>query len=822
MKQKHNVSADKLGINISTGTLAGLASGAVTISLGETNLFVSATAASTLRPDQNWFPLTVDYREKFSAAGRFPGGYFKREGRPSEKEILTSRLCDRPLRPLFPKGFMNEVQIIGYLLTTDQVNEADVLMVNGASAALMISDVPWNGPVGCVRLGEINGEFVVNPTNEEMYDSTLDLIYVGNEKEMLMIEGSADQMPEDRFVEALEYAHDAIQDIIAAQRQLAELCGKPKKEFDLVKTPEEVMSICREITGDRLQDAIFADSKQERQAAVDVIKEEAKTACEEKLGEEYDSNHVNMAFEVLQEEIYRENILERSKRADGRAAADLREVSCETGVLPRVHGSATFTRGETQSLVLTTLGTSRDVQDLDGLTGGATAKSFILHYNFPPFSVGEAGRFGFTSRREIGHGALAERSVLPVLPPEDEFPYAIRLVSEIMSSNGSTSMASVCGGSLALMDAGVPISAHVAGISTGLVSKSDDDGNITKHVVLTDIIGAEDHFGDMDFKVCGTRKGVTGFQLDLKIHGLPFSIAKEAMKQVTEARHKILDVMEAAQGTPRSGLREHAPQIEIIQIDPEKIGALIGPGGKNIRRITEVTGASLDIDEDNSGKIRVYASNSEAMERAKQEIDVATGEIEVGKTYRGIVRGVKDFGVFVECLPGKEGLVHVSEMADFRVNHPEDICKLGDELVVKCIATDERGRVKLSRRAAMEEQQAKMEDDSPAEEPADSTSEQPAEEQPSEEPAQAEEAAPEEAAEDSSPEESAEEAAEEQPAEEAAEEAAEEQSDQSAEDSSPEEAADEQPSDDQPEQSEDSAPDQDEDGPESLEKEEQS
>ena len=535
MKQKHNVTAEKLGINISTGTLAGLASGAVTISLGETILFVSATAASTLRPDQNWFPLTVDYREKFSSAGRFPGGYFKREGRPSEKEILTSRLCDRPLRPLFPKGFMNEVQIIGYLLSTDQVNEADVLMVNGASAALMISDVPWNGPVGCVRLGELDGEFVVNPNNEQMYDSTLDLIYVGNDKEMLMIEGSADQMPEDRFVEALEYAHEAIQEIIAAQRELANLCAKAKKEFDLIKAPDAVLEICRDVTGDRLEEAIFADSRQERQEAVDIIKEEADKACEEKLGEDYDSNHVRMAFEVIQEDVYRDNILERGKRADSRQPADLREVTCETGVLPRVHGSAIFTRGETQALVLTTLGTSRDVQDLDGLTGGATAKSFTLHYNFPPFSVGEAGRFGFTSRREIGHGALAERSVLPVLPPEDEFPYAIRLVSEVMSSNGSTSMASVCGGSLALMDAGVPITDHVAGISTGLVSQSDDEGNISKYVILTDIIGAEDHFGDMDFKVCGTRKGVTGFQLDLKIHGLPFSIAKEAVKQVTEA-----------------------------------------------------------------------------------------------------------------------------------------------------------------------------------------------------------------------------------------------------------------------------------------------
>ncbi len=712
MNQKHNVTAEKLGIQISSGTLAGLAGGAVTISKGETSLFVSATAAATLRPGQDFFPLTVDYREKFTAAGRFPGGYFKREGRPSEKEILTSRLCDRPLRPLFPKGFLNEVQVIGYLLSTDQVNEADVLMVNGASAALMISDIPWDGPVGCVRLGEIDGEFVVNPTNEQMYDSTLDLIYVGSEKEMMMIEGSADQIPEDRFVAALEYAHEAIQDIIGAQRQLAELCAKQKKEFELCKAPDEVLALCREITGSRMDEAIFAPSKQERQVAVDVIKEEATAACEEKFGEEFDPDHVKMAFEIIQEEVYRDNILQKGKRADGRGPSDLREISCETGVVPRVHGSAIFTRGETQSLVMTTLGTSRDVQELDGLTGGATAKSFILHYNFPPFSVGEAGRFGFTSRREIGHGALAERSVLPVLPPEDDFPYAIRLVSEIMSSNGSTSMASVCGGSLALMDAGVPLSQHVAGISTGLVTEMDDDGNIAKHVVLTDIIGAEDHFGDMDFKVCGTRDGVTGFQLDLKIQGLPFDIAREAVKQVTEARMKILDAMDAGISTHRKQLREHAPRIEMVQIDPEKIGALIGPGGKNIRRITEVTGANIDIDEDNSGKVRVYANNSEAMERALSEIDLVTGEIEAGKTYRGIVRGVKEFGAFVECLPGKEGLCHISELADFRVNKTEDICKLGDEIIVKCIGIDDKGRVKLSRRAAMEEASESDKDES--------------------------------------------------------------------------------------------------------------
>ena len=792
MNQKHNVTSEKLGIQISSGTLAGLAGGAVTISKGETSLFVSATAAATLRPGQDFFPLTVDYREKFTAAGRFPGGYFKREGRPSEKEILTSRLCDRPLRPLFPKGFLNEVQVIGYLLSTDQVNEADVLMVNGASAALLISDVPWDGPVGCVRLGEIDGEFVVNPTNEQMYESSLDLIYVGSEKEMMMIEGSAEQMPEDRFVEALEYAHEAIQDVIAAQRELAGLCAKEKKSFDLCNAPDEVLSLCREITGDRMEEAIFAPSKQERQEAVNVVKDEATAACEEKFGEEFDPDHVKMAFEVIQEEVYRNNILNKGKRADGRAPADLREVTCETGVLPRVHGSAVFSRGETQSLVMTTLGTSRDVQEMDGLTGGPTAKSFILHYNFPPFSVGEAGRFGFTSRREIGHGALAERSVLPVLPAEDDFPYAIRLVSEIMSSNGSTSMASVCGGSLALMDAGVPLSQHVAGISTGLVTEMDDDGNIAKYVVLTDIIGAEDHFGDMDFKVCGTRDGVTGFQLDLKIQGLPFSIAKEAVKQVTEARMKILDVMDASQSGHRKELREHAPRIEMVQIDPEKIGALIGPGGKNIRRITEVTGANIDIDEDNSGKVRVYANNSEAMERALSEIDLVTGEIEAGKTYRGIVRGVKEFGAFVECLPGKEGLCHISELADFRVNKTEDICKLGDEIIVKCIGIDDKGRVKLSRRAAMEEA-AEAGEDEPT-----PNAEQPAEEEsaPADEPAEqaVEEAPAEESSEEPQAEQANEEAGTEEPqTEESAEESSDDESSEqeSGEESSEEESGDE-------------------------------
>ena len=706
MEQQYSVEVKDLGIKISTGTIAKQANGSVTISLGETTLLVNATAAGALRDGQDFFPLTVDYRETYSAAGKFPGGYFKREGRPSEKEILTSRLCDRPLRPLFPKGFMNEVQVIGLLLSADTVNEPDILMVNGASAAMLISDIPWNGPVGCVRLGEIDGQFVVNPTHEQMLDSTLDLIYVGNEREMMMIEGSAEQIPVDRFVEALEFAQNEIQKIIEAQKELARLCGKQKREFPLIVCKPEILDMCKEYVGGRLLDAVFQDKKLQRQADIDALMNETAEVVKEKVGEEnFDMAQIKMAFEVLQEEVYRENILDAGKRCDGRTYTDLRKIWCKTNVLPRVHGSALFTRGETQALVMTTLGTTKDVQELDGLTGGTKQQSFILHYNFPPYSVGETGRFGTPGRREIGHGNLAERSLLPVLPSEDEFPYAIRLVSEIMESNGSTSMASVCGGCLSLMDAGVPIETPVAGISCGLVTRFDENGKLLKHVVLTDIIGAEDHYGDMDFKICGTKNGITGFQLDLKIQGLPMDIAKEAIYRNRDTRMQILEIMQSEIEKPNTELKPTAPRIKTMQIDPDKVGMLIGPGGKNIRRIVEVSGAQIDIDDENPGRVLVYATSSASMDRAVSEIELVTGEIEVGKTYRGIVRSIKEFGAFVECLPGKEGLVHISELADFRVNKTEDVCKLGDEIKVKCIGIDDKGRVKLSRRAALFDEQ---------------------------------------------------------------------------------------------------------------------
>ena len=733
MNQKHNVTVPDYGITFSTGSLGKLANGAVNVTVGDTNVFVATTVASTTKPGQDWFPLTVDYREKYHAAGRFPGGYFKREGRPTEKEILTSRLCDRPCRPLFPEGFLNEVQIVGILLSADQKNEADIAMVNGASAALAISDIPWNGPIAASRIGLVDGKFIANPTIEQMFSSSLDLIYVGNEKDMLMIEGSADQLPEDRFIEALEFAHNAIQPIIKAIKELVALAGKPKATFPIVGASPAARAIIERIAGPKIPDAIFGKEKAARGANVKAIKEEAKAALVAELGEgKFSDVDLNVVFEDLQYKAYRKTVLERGVRADGRDSKTLRQISCDAGVLPMVHGSALFERGDTQALVITTLGPTKEAQDMDGLTGGATSKSFMLHYNFPPFSVGETGRFGSPGRREIGHGALAERSLVPILPPEDAFPYSIRVVSEIMASNGSTSMASICGGCLSLMDAGVPIIAPVAGISCGLMTDNAADGSIAKWVTITDIIGEEDHFGDMDFKLAGTTKGITGFQLDLKINGLPFEIAKTAIFQARDARIEILRKMLAVMPAPRADLSKYAPRIQTIQIDPEKIGLLIGPGGKTIRRITETTGAQIDIAEDDSGKVFIYSNNGEAMARAIQEIDGLCGgggggggggaPIETGKLYNGRVTGIKDFGCFVECTPGKEGLVHISELADFRVRRTEDVVKMGDMIWVKCIGIDERsGKVRLSRKAAMKEMEAqKQGEGAPASETAQS------------------------------------------------------------------------------------------------------
>ncbi|MBE36824.1 MAG: polyribonucleotide nucleotidyltransferase [Opitutaceae bacterium] len=712
MKQKYNVTVAELGMTFSTGSIAQLAGGAVNVNVGETNIIVSACASRSMRPGQDFFPLTVDYREKYAAAGRFPGGYFKREGRPSEKEILTSRLCDRPCRPLFPDGFLNEVQIIGQLMSCDMINDADMSMVNGASAALAISDIPWDGPIACVRVAEIDDEFVANPTIEQMFESTLDLVYVGTEKEMLMIEGSADQITEERFIEALEFGQKAIQPIIVAIKDLVAQCGKEKAVFPLVVASDEARAIIERVaTLEKVSAAIFGFERNVRDANVKALKAECKTALTAELGEDkFTDVDISVVFEDLQSKAYTQTVVESDVRSDKRAAKDLRPLSSEVSVLPRVHGSALFQRGDTQTIAIATLGPTKEAQRLDALTGGVTSKSFMLHYNFPPFSVGEAGRFIGPGRREIGHGALAERSIVPVLPPEDVFPYSIRIVSEIMASNGSTSMASICGGCLALMDAGVPIIAPVAGISCGLMTSNKEDGSIDKWTTITDILGEEDHFGDMDFKLAGTTKGITGFQLDLKIKGLPFEIAKTAIFQARDARIEILKSMLESIPAPRADLSAYAPRIQTIQINPEKIGMLIGPGGKTIRRITETTGAQVDISDDDSGKVFIYSNNADSLNRALSEIDALCGggsQIEDGKIYNGRVTGTKDFGAFVECLPGKEGLVHISELADFRVKRTEDVVKVGDSITVKCIGIDERsGKVRLSRKAAMAEQEA--------------------------------------------------------------------------------------------------------------------
>ncbi|MDR2436040.1 MAG: polyribonucleotide nucleotidyltransferase [Puniceicoccales bacterium] len=701
MKQEYEVEVAEFGLKFSTGTLAKQANGAVLVTMGGTNVLVTAVASPEIVPGQGFFPLTVDYREKFSAAGRMPGGYGKREGKPSEKEILTARMCDRPLRPLFPKGFLNEVQVLGTLFSTDLKNEADILMVNGASAALMCSDIPWNGPIACIRIAEIKGKFIANPTNEQTLESSLDLIYVGNERDMMMIEGNADQITEERFCEALEFAQGKIQAIIAAQRELAAMVGKGKREFELSLVCPKIKDVCSRFS-EQLSAAVFQKGKLVRERCVADIKKQAMECAAAELGEENVCQiQINMAFEELQERLYRDNILDFGRRVDGRSPTELRSIECHTEVLPVVHGSALFQRGETQALVSLTLGCTKDSQEIDAITGGVQSKSFYLHYNFPPFSVGETGRIGGVGRREIGHGALAERSLLPVIPPEEKFPYTIRVVSDILESNGSSSMASVCGGCLALMDAGVPISDMVAGISVGLVARKDDSGNIAKSVILTDINGSEDHFGDMDFKLSGTRNGITGMQLDLKISGLPLELAKQAIRQSRDARMAILDTMSATRSEPRQELSKNAPRVHTMQIDPSKIGALIGPGGKTIKKIVELTGAKIDINEDNSGKVVVYANGGEALEYAINEINAITCEIERDKVYRGTVKSVKEFGVFVECLPGQEGLVHVSELADFHVDDPNDICKVGDEIIVKCIGSDEKGRVRLSRRAVI-------------------------------------------------------------------------------------------------------------------------
>ncbi len=689
-------------LTISTGKLCALANGSCTVRMGDT-VVLSAACSGPAKKGQDFFPLSVDYREKYSAAGRFPGGYIKREGRPSTKEILTCRFTDRPIRPLWPEGFFDEVQVYGLLLAADGKNDGDILSVVGASASLCLSDLPFQGPIGAVRVGYIEGQgFIANPTNDEMRQSKLELIYAGLEDKVIMVEGDAKEVSEEFLSEAFYFANEIVKKQIAAQKELMEKAGRTKKTPELHIVPAEMMADILAAAGSELEAAAFLPGKEERCNALDVVLAKVIEALTpkylESMGEEDFNFMVKMGWDKAVQKSVRDNILYNGKRMDGRGVKDLRPLSAEAGVLPVVHGSAIFQRGETQALVIATLGGPGDAEEADIITDTQNLKKkFYLHYNFPNYSVGEVGRVSGPGRREIGHGNLAERSVAQVVPAD--FPYTIRCVSEIMASNGSTSMASTCGATLALMDAGVPISSPVVGISCGLVT---DLENPDKYVILTDIIGAEDHYGDQDWKICGSKKGITGWQLDLKLPGIPIERLVEAMYQNKEARNQIMDVVTACLPAPRAEVSPNAPQMDVVRIKQEKIGALIGTGGKNIKEITESTGAQVDIAED--GTVSILARNKEVLEEVKRKVQFYTAEAEIGKIYRGLVKSVKDFGAFVEILPGQEGLLHISEMANYRVNVVSDICKEGDYLTVKVLDIDDRtGKIRLSRKAALEE-----------------------------------------------------------------------------------------------------------------------
>ena len=684
-------------ITISTGKLAGLAGGSCTVRMGDTIVFTAACGGSA-REGTDFFPLQVDYREKFSASGIFPGGYIKREGRPSDKEILICRMTDRPIRPLFPKGYFNEVQVQSILLSCDLENEADVLSMLGASVALSLSDLPFMGPIGAVRVGLVDGEFIVNPTNDEMGKSSLELIYAGLADKVIMIEGDAEELSEEQLKDALIVANEAVIKQINAQNELVAQAGKAKVEPKLKLVPAELEADVDAFCTGKIDEAAFIPEKEARGNALNLIYDEMYKEIAPKYEGKLEGSDFTFKLKIAYDEKIQKTVrlaILDEKRSDGRKTDELRPLTAETGYLPRTHGSAIFSRGETQALVITTLGSSKDAQISDSITtkGKTVRKPFYLHYNFPNYSVGETGRIMGPGRREIGHGNLAERALAKVIPTD--YQYTVRCVSEVMSSNGSTSMASVCGGSLSLMDAGVPIKSHVAGISCGLVKEGD------RTVLLTDILGSEDHFGDMDFKVTGTKDGITAFQLDLKIDGVSIDLLYDAMLRNKTSRANILDVMNGCLPEAREEISPYAPQIQNVKIKSEKIGALIGPGGKVIKEICEVTGAEIDIEDD--GTVHVFAKDKSSMQEVITMIEGVVGDPEVGKIYRGTVVTVKDFGAFVEFLPGKEGFVHVSELANYRVPNVSDICKPGDKISVKVTGVDGRGRVRLSRKDALAE-----------------------------------------------------------------------------------------------------------------------
>ena len=687
-----NVEVADRRLSIETGRVAEQANGAVVLRQGDSVVLSTAVMSKEPREGIDFFPLTCDYEEKLYAAGKIPGAFMRREGRPSEAAILASRLTDRPLRPLFPDGFRLDIQVVSTVLSVDQENDPTILSINGASTALVISDIPFQGPVGAVRMGHLDGHLIVNPPMSRMGESELDLVVAGTADAILMVEAGAKGVSEAVVVEALEMAHEAIKQLCAGQLELQREVGRPKREFVPPQFPAQIVEVVSEYLALRLDQAAFNPNKSAREAAVDELRK--RTVAE--LGERF-PEHADILGKLFDKKVkdrVRQRIVEEGVRPDGRGLKDVRQITVEVGVLPRTHGSGLFTRGQTQALTIATLGSMSDQQKLDGLSP-EEFKRYMHHYNFPPFSVGEARPLRGPGRREIGHGALAERALLAVVPPVEEWPYTMRLVSEILSSNGSTSMASVCGSTLALMDAGVPIKSPVAGIAMGLVTREG------KYAVLTDIQGVEDALGDMDFKVAGTRDGITALQMDIKIGGLTHEIFAQALDQAREARLFVLDKMLAVLPRPRSEMSAYAPRITTIMINPDKIRDVIGPGGKMIRKITEETGAQIDVEDD--GRVFIAAVDQAAGQRAIDWIKGLTDEAEVGKIYRGKVVRIMPFGAFVEILPGQDGLVHISKLTDHRVERVEEVCNVGDEIVVKAVEIDSQGRLNLSRQAAIEE-----------------------------------------------------------------------------------------------------------------------
>ncbi|MEE8251739.1 MAG: polyribonucleotide nucleotidyltransferase [Gemmatimonadales bacterium] len=681
-------------LRIETGRLAKQAAGSALAQFGDTMVLVAVTVSHKSSP-LPFFPLTVEYREKTYAAGKFPGGFIKREGRPADSEIVAARIIDRSLRPLFPKGFQNEVQVFAYVISSDQENAADVVALNAASVALSVSPVPWQGPVASVRVGRVNGEFVLNPTFAQLEDSDLDIVVAGNAESIQMVEGGSLELPEGEILGALAFAQKGLAELVEFQRELISQATQPKMEWTKDEAPEELRNRVYELATDRVKAAINRSEKSERSKALSDLRDEIVSELTEDFSD--DVSHISGVLDEIEAATMRTQILETGERIDGRDGDTVRPITCEVSFVARAHGSALFTRGQTQALVSATLGSVSDEQRVDTIhSREQTSKSFMLHYNFPPFSVGEVRPIRGVSRREIGHGVLAERALQVLLPPYEEFPYTIRLVSEILESNGSSSMATVCGGSLALMDAGVPIKSACAGVAMGLVKEGD------RVAVLTDILGSEDHLGDMDFKVAGTRDGITSIQMDIKIDGLKLEVLKGALEKAQIARFHILDTMARTLGDARAELSDYAPRIISIQVNPERIGEIIGPKGKTIRGIQEKTGADVNIDD--SGVVTIASIDGHAGEEARAMVEALVEEPEVGKVYEGLVKGTTQFGAFVEILPGTEGLLHISELQHNRTERTEDVVKKGDQVRVKLMAIDDRGKMKLSRKALIEKE----------------------------------------------------------------------------------------------------------------------